>query len=89
MCVEISIQIKNITKNCPNSHDNTLVFEETQSMGIRAGGSRGRKDCTPVRGFSTLLSHLLLFLVLSWPLCLLYRFLDARCMVDELSYPFR
>lgn len=42
MCVEIGIQIKNITKNCPNSLINNLVIEEAQSLGISVR-QRGRK----------------------------------------------
>lgn len=39
LCVEISIQIKNITKNCPNRLDTMLVFGERQLLG--AGVGRG------------------------------------------------
>lgn len=42
MCVEIGIQIKNMTKNCPNSLVNNLVIEEAQSLGVsEAEGQEG------------------------------------------------
>lgn len=71
----LAFKLKNIFQNCPNCLDNTLVFEETRSMGVGAGGSGGRKvPPTPVGGFSALLSHSLPLLVLPWPRCLLQRF---------------
>lgn len=75
MCVwRLAFKLKNISQNCPNCPDNTLVFEETPSIGVRAGGSGGRKVPMPVWGFSALLSCSLPLLVPSWPRCLLQRF---------------